>query len=263
MKESQAARQETATSGRNLAELKDAVAKAGFEGLDKKLDEHIRQGQKEFSLPLSYYVSENHKMDFNLAFARDDGGNYRLERYQAALIDTDAPNAVRKQVFNAGDGVDSRQAQNLLAGRAILQQGFDVASGSKSKWIQLDFNDQDALGNHKLKEFHKNYGFDLQKAVGELSLKESSSAAGQQVLLEALGRGERRQVTMIREGKDVKLFVEANPQFRTLNVYDETEKKISTAQAVSDPQKQPLKVTEQTPEVSEQNSRKNGKSIRA
>jgi len=263
IKQTRMARQEVVASGRNLAELKDSVTKVGFEGLDTKLEQHIRQGQKQFSIPLSYYVNEKQKMDFNLSFAKGADGNYRFEKYQASLIDSSSPNAAKQQVFNAADNVDSRQAQNLLAGRAIQQQSFDVSRGTTTKWIQLDFNDQDPSGNHKVKEFQKNYGFDLQKTLASLGLKESKSAPQQQQLIEALSRGERKQVTLIREGKEVKISIEANPQYKTLNVYDENEKKISLSQAMLGGKQQSLKATEQTAELSEQRSRRNGQSIRA
>ncbi|TKT86020.1 hypothetical protein [Dyadobacter frigoris] len=261
-RERQAAMQTTISSDRNLADLKEAVAKAGFEDVGSKLAQQIKQGQREFSLPLSYYISENQKMDINLSFAKDASGAYRFEKYQAALTDTNKPQESKKQTFSSEDQISASQAQNLLSGRAIKIETFDINQGSKSRWIQLDFNDQDPSGNHKLKEFHKDYGFDLQKAVSQLGVKESLTAKDQQTLLDALSRGEKPQVTIMREGKEVNLSIEANPQYKTLNVYDEHQKKISIAQALSGPEKAALKVTEQTQVVSEQQSKKNGQKVR-
>lgn len=134
LRKTQAVRPQTSASGRNLSSLKGALAKAGFEGLDSKLHRNIRRGQKEFSLPLSYYASENRNVDFKLSFARDANGNYRLENYQAALIDTNSPEASKNRFSLAG--WDRCQAVHLLAGRAIEIGSFDVSAGSKSKWIQ-------------------------------------------------------------------------------------------------------------------------------
>ena len=261
-REKQAARETAVSSDRNLNDLKDAVTKAGFEAVGSKLAAHIKQGQREFSLPLSYYISENQKMDINLSFAKDASGAYRFEKYQAALTDTNKPQESKKQVFSSEDQISASQAQNLLSGRAIKIETFDINAGSKSKWIQLDFNDQDPSGNHKLKEFHKDYGFDLQKSVSELGMKEGLTGKGQQSLLDALSRGEKLPVTIMREGKEVKLSIEANPQYKTLNVYDEHEKKISIAQALSGPEKQALKITEEANQISEQQSKRNGQKVR-
>jgi hypothetical protein len=261
-REKQAERQTTISSDRNLSDLKEAVTKAGFEVDGSKLALQIKQGQREFSLPLSYYISENQKMDINLSFAKDASGAYRFEKYQAALTDTNKPQASKKQIFSSDDQISASQAQNLLSGRAIKIETFDINAGSKSKWIQLDFNDQDASGNHKLKEFHKDYGFDLQKAVSQLGVKEGLTAKDQQTLLDALSLGEKPQVTIMREGKEVQLSIEANPQYKTLNVYDEHQKKISIAQALSGPEKPALKITEPAQVVSEQQYKENGKKIR-
>lgn len=261
-REKQVERQTTISSDRNLSDLKEAVTKAGFEDVGSKLSQQIKQGQREFSLPLSYYISENQKMDINLSFAKDASGVYKFEKYQAALTDISKPQEPKKQVFSSDDQISASQAQNLLSGRAIKIETFDINAGSKSKWIQLDFNDQDPSGNHKLKEFHKDYGFDLQKAISQLGVKESLTAKDQQVLLDALSRGEKPQVTIIRGGKEVQLSIEANPQYKTLNVYDEHEKKISISQALSSSEKQALKITEQTPVVIEQQSKRNGQKVR-
>jgi len=258
----QAARQTAVSSDRNLNDLKEAVTKAGFEAVGSKLEAHIKQGQREFSLPLSYYISENQKMDISLSFAKDASGAYRFEKYQAALTDTNKPQESKKQIFTSDDQISAPQAQNLLSGRAIKIETFDIHAGSKSKWIQLDFNDQDPSGNHKIKEFHKDYGFDPQKSVSQLGVKESLTVKDQQALLDALSRGEKPQVTIEREGKEVKISIEANPQYKTLNVYDEHEKKISIAQALAGPEKQALKVTEQATHVSELQSKRNGQKVR-
>ena len=261
-REKQAERQTMISSDRNLSDLKEAVAKAGFEDVSSKLAAHIKQGQREFSLPLSYYINENQKMDINLSFAKDTSGAYRFDKYQAAPTDTNKPQESKKQTFSSDDQISASQAQNLLSGRAIKIETFDINAGSKSKWIQLDFNDQDPSGNHKLKEFHKDYGFDLQKSVSQLGVKEGLTGKNQQSLLDALSRGEKPQVTIMREGKEVKLSIEANPQYKTLNVYDEHQKKISIAQALSCPEKPALKITEQTPVVIEQQSKRNGQKVR-
>ena len=53
-REKQAERQTMISSDRNLSDLKEAVAKAGFEAVGSKLAQQIKEGQREFSLPLSY-----------------------------------------------------------------------------------------------------------------------------------------------------------------------------------------------------------------
>ena len=55
-----------------------------------------------------------------------------------------------------------------------------------------------------------------------------------QNLLEALSRGEKQQVTIMRSDGSVNLFAEVNPQFKTVNVYDEHGKKLTISQALGE-----------------------------
>lgn len=96
----------------------------------------------------------------------------------------------------------------------------------------MDFNDKDPSGNHKLKEFHSAYGYDVKEALKQLPLKELTTAEGAEKLLNGLVNGHRQAVTLNKEGKEQKLFIEANPQFKSVNVYDENSKKISLAVAL-------------------------------
>ena len=38
--------------------------------------------------------------------------------------------------------------------------------------MQLDFNDRDAFGNYKIKEFHAGYGYDLKSILQQLPIQE-------------------------------------------------------------------------------------------
>lgn len=96
----------------------------------------------------------------------------------------------------------------------------------------MDFNDKDPSGNHKLKEFHSAYGYDVKEALKQLPLKELTTAEGTEKLLNALVNGHRQAVTLGKEGKEYKLFIEANPQFKSITIYDENLKKISIATAL-------------------------------
>ena len=52
--------------------------------------------------------------------------------------------------------------------------------------------------------------------------------------MEALSRGEKQPVTILRGDASVNLFVEANPQFKTVNVYDEHGKKLTISEALGE-----------------------------
>lgn len=215
---------------RNQQALENAVRKAGFGQIASKLGENLRQGQREFTVPVSCHINEKHRMDFELSFARDPGGRYRFEGYQAALHREGKPEESRRQAFrmDTGTGITSGEAYNLLSGRA-LQPESSLREGGQGKWLQLDFTDRDAVGNHRVKEFHPAYGYDLKHALEGLPLKENRSQEAAEKLAAALAGGNRQAVTVEKEGREQRYFIEANPQAKTVNIYDANMKKTSLA----------------------------------
>ena len=256
-----AEKQMAAKSDNNLKALRDAVIKAGFEKVVGKLSGQISKGLGEFTLPLSYYISKDQKMDFNLSLNKDPDGSYRFDQYKAALSKDGDPKQTKSQVFSVKDAISAVQAQNLLAGGAIQKKVLGMAAESVSKWIQLDFNDKDSAGNHKLKQFHKDYGFDLQKVVGQLNLKENKSPKDQKALLDILADGGRQAVTLLRGLKEEKFSIEANPQFKTLNIFDAHDKKISMAQAQGQPKKELSEPLKKQHGIKVGKSKKNGQAV--
>lgn len=247
----------------NLSELTGAIKKHGFEQVTDKLSQHISQGQKNFSIPLSHYVNENEKMNFTLSFSKQQDGSYRFDQYQASLQNAKNPNQIVSQVFSIDtkDAIRAEQAQNLLAGRAVMKESYDLSGAPKVKWVQLDFTDKDPAGNHKIKEFLHNYGFDLERATEKLFQKQNLSHENKQNLLAGLQRGERQPVSIMRGNQVLNLFIEANPQFKTVNIFDEHAKKISISEALGEkPLKEQIRALAPKQELS-QNSKKNGVKI--
>ena len=233
-KQEQVAKQAEQRTATNEQALKEAVVKAGFDNISSKLEQNIKQGQREFSIPVSYYVNEKEKLDINLFFARDNNGQYQFENYKAVLQSENKSQDSKEQrfAFEPDNIVTASQAYNLLAGRAIQKEYVSRENNIQTAWIQLDFNDKEPSGNHKLKEFHSAYGYDVKEALKQLPLKELTTAEGTEKLLNALVNGHRQAVTLDKEGKEYKLFIEANPKFKSINIYDENLKKISWAAAL-------------------------------
>ena len=248
----------------NLRELGDAMKKHGFEQATDQLSQHMSQGQKNFSIPLSHYINESEKINFNLSFSRQQDGSYRFDQYQASLHNAKDPKQAVSQIFktDAKDGIKAEQAENLLAGKAIMKEGFDLSGAPKPKWIQLDFNDKDPSGNHKVKEFLHSYGYNLDKAAEKLIQRQNLSVENKQNLLEGLRKGEKQPIIIKRGNVSVNLFIEANPQFKTLNIYDEQNKKVTMREALGEKTAKE-QITQLPPnlELSNQKRRKNGIAI--
>ena len=50
-------------------------------------------------------------------------------------------------------------------------------------------------------------------------------------LKDDLEQGQRASVTFVKDGKEQMYFIEANPQFKSVNIYDEHSRKITLATA--------------------------------
>ena len=104
-------------------------------------------------------------MHFDLAFSRHLDGSYRFDQYQATLQNAENPSQAVSHRFSTDskDSIRAEQAQNLLAGRAVINQSYNPSGGSRVKWVQLDFNGKDPAGNHIMKESLPGYGLILKK----------------------------------------------------------------------------------------------------
>ncbi|TDE18078.1 hypothetical protein [Dyadobacter psychrotolerans] len=253
--------QQTVKSNHNLTELKQALNVAGFGNVFPRLEKQLQNGHQQFKIPVSHYVSVNQKMDYNLSFSRDKQGQYRFENYQATLTKEGKPAETRSQVFSSHEAVNALQAKNLLEGRAIHKDNhFDLSGSQQPGWIKLDFNDKDPSGNHKLKEFNQGYGFDLEKVLKQLPIEKSDLENPQkQNLLLSLKDGNREQVLFNSQGRTYRISLEANPQFKTVDLFDENSKKVSLLQLTGPQKKEPE--IRQKPTIRIMHSRKNGVSI--
>lgn len=256
-------KQETKKATGNEQELKEVLLKSGFGNLSNKLGQYMKQGQPEFSIPVSYYQNEKERVDFNLSFVKDQNGKYQLESYKAHLRSDSKPEETRQQTFRMeqGSAFSANEAYNLLSGRAIQKEYTTIDEQRQNTWMQLDFNDKDAAGNFRMKELHAGYGYDLRQVLSQLPLKETSMDAKEK-LMNNLINGNRQQVTFIKEGKEQTFYIEANPQHKTVNIYDENTKKISMASALGNKTADAVQMVKKTNLHQEiGHARKNGLSV--
>ncbi len=247
-------RQDNRKAEQNSQSLHQQVQRAGFTNLAEKIDEQIKKGQQQFSLPVSYYINDKERLDHQLSFVKDQSGAYHFEGYKTNLYNESKPNEQRQQSFNTKDGyeINTTEAYNLLSGRAIERNGT---------WAQLDFNDKDRNGNFRIKEFHSSYGFDLEKILQQLPLKELLNQTEADKLDNALKNGNRLAVSFMKNGNEQRFYIEANPQFKSVNIYDEHSRKITLNTALGNKTFEAIKVTHKVNEQQENHAKKNGMKI--
>ncbi|MCF0049277.1 hypothetical protein LXM25_04355 [Dyadobacter sp. LJ53] len=70
------------------------------------------------------------------------------------------------------------------------------------------------------------YGFELEKVLSKLPIKELGNEQDKTRLIESLQKGNRQAVTFSENGTEQRRYIEANPQFKSVTVYDENAKRI-------------------------------------
>lgn len=247
-----AVRKDAKEEEKNNQSLHDKVQRIGFRDLSNQIDQQIKQGHEQFNIPVSYYINEKERLNHELSFVKDQSGQYQFEGYKTTLQNESKPEEERSQYFKVQgrNPIDATEVYNLLAGRAVQKE---------NSWIKLDFNDKDAKGNHRIKEFHSGYGYDLEKAVQQLSLKELSNKTETDKLKHDLKQGNRLPVTLIKNGNEHRFYIEANPQFKSINIYDEHSRKITIATALDNKTMETVKQIQKTNESKQENhSKRNG-----
>jgi len=205
---------------KNNRSLKVELKRAGFDDALYKAERYMRLGQTKFTVPVSYYLKENERIDHALQFKKDEQGYYQFDGFTTSLHDKSKSSESRQHYFSADEvsTFTAKQSYDLLSGRSVLTDGI---------WKQFDLSDIDADGNYRIKEFPENYGYDIEKALSQLPLKILDQLEFASVIM-SLKDGRREEAVLLKDGVEQKVFIEANPQYKSVNIYNEDLKKITS-----------------------------------
>ncbi|WP_163407164.1 hypothetical protein [Flavobacterium ajazii] len=203
---------------RNNQVLHDQLRQIGFQAAGSKVERLMKEGQDQFIVPISNYINKRERLDFELNFSKNERGQYQFEGYRATLKDELKPNESRQHYFKNDqvNNLNLDQTYNLLSGRVIQKE---------NGWVQFDLNDKDSNDCYRLKEFYSSYGYNIEKEIKNLPLRELRSIAETSKLVASLKQGCLQAVAVIKNGTEHKFYIEANPQFKSINIYDENFKK--------------------------------------
>lgn len=200
----------------NIQELQDRLKYSGFgETLNKELEKQIKAKKSDFELTMSKEIGDKN-LGYDLHFRRSDEGRYFYNGFDAKLSTPEGKE--QSQRFYQNQGISAKESLNLLEGRAVLKSMFNKEGERYNAWLQLDLGSKDEKGQHPVTQYHQNYGFKLEDAVKELPLKDLKSPDQLDLLLYSLKKGNRHEVEI--EGNDSKFQLEANPKYKTMNIYD-------------------------------------------
>jgi hypothetical protein len=205
----------------NFQYLKDNIKYMGFgENMTEALEANLKQGKPEFTLSNKTEVNKK-PFEVNLNFRKSDNSDmYFFNSYNASLQRTNGEKVDQTFYLTKGKGITAKEAYNMLEGRAVFKELSTKEGQTYKAWVQLDFDNKDKHNNHEVKQFHENYGYDLKTAASKFAISELADPEKEKALMQSLQKGNIQSVTIEKEGSVSKMFIEANPQFKTVTLYD-------------------------------------------
>lgn len=223
---------------KNFEYLRDQVKYTGFgEGLENDLKQKIEEGRPEFKLAYETKYG-NDTINATLNFSQSKQSDmYFFNSYQVSLQKENSPEAM-EQIFyiNKGNNITMKEAYNLMEGRSVNKDLTNKEGQVYNAWIQMDFKQSDDNGNFKLKHYHQNYGYDLESVLSKHPIKEMGNEEYKSNLMDSLKKGNLQSATFQNNGTEQKQYIEANPQFKTINIYDSSMQRLDSRQSKKEKQ---------------------------
>jgi len=227
----------------NLEYLKKTLEGLGFGSkLNEVLENAIRREMPSFSLgigslrkPLDATDLNTARTDhlaFTLNFNRSkDGDMYFLNNYDVTLKKIDIQIAVSQNFDLARDHrITAVQAHKLLSGLSLEKEVFlrnkeenqETAKQPEktNMWFKLNLDVTDAFGNHPLRTFRPEYGYDLAESISKYPIKGLEKPDKLQEAISTLKNGNYLHAEIFVGKKAVPVFIAANPQMKTIDIYD-------------------------------------------
>lgn len=211
-------------SNKNVSSLLSYLNDLGFGSspiFQQRIEEEISNQSINFHLYTEAFFDEYTKMEAKLYFFRTgQADQHLLERYQTSLLDLEDQRIRRSQTFYVEDGlgITFKEAFNLLQERSVYK---DVMSpeGNYKAWFRLDFREKDLHDNYMVRQYGLRYGYDLEKVLTAYPIRELGNEATRVGLYRSLETGNLQPVIFDKPTKSEKMFIEANPMFKTINIY--------------------------------------------
>ena len=114
-----------------------------------------------------------------------------------------------------------------MDGRSVHKDLVTKEGQPYKAWMQLDFENKGKNNNFEVKQFHEKYGFDLKAAVEKFHITDLKEPDKEKALMQSLQKGNVQSVTIEKDGSSHKMFIEADPQFKKVNLYDSNMKLVA------------------------------------
>ncbi|MBE7170400.1 MAG: hypothetical protein INR73_07415 [Williamsia sp.] len=217
----------------NFNFLADNIKYAGFgEDLKSALEKAMYEGKPEFQLRFSTEFNQK-PFEAILNFRKSETSDmYFFNNYRASMERNDGTKPEQTFYLNKGKGITAKEAFNLLDGRAVHKDLVTKEGQPYKAWLQLNPEEKEKNGNMKVEQIHEKYGYDLKQAVAKFPVAELKDTEKADKLMASLQKGNVQSVTLEKDGASHKMFMEADPRYKTVKLYDE-HMKLITKEALS------------------------------
>lgn len=218
---------------KNFEYLRDQVKYSGFgDALESQLRENIKKQPAEFALQHQATFGKD-EVSSELHFKRSATTDmYFFNSYDASLKRDQQAEKMNQSFYVGKDNnITLKEGYNLMSGRAVNKDLTNKEGKIYNAWLQMDFKQTDNAGNFKLKQFHSNYGFDLEKELAKHPIKELQNSQDRSRMIDSLQKGNRQAVTFVENGNEQRRYIEANPQFKSVTIYDANMHKVQNRQS--------------------------------
>ncbi len=200
----------------NLNYLQKQLLNLGFgETMNGELEKQVKSKNTEFTLNTTQEYNKQ-AVNYTLHYkAGESNEMYFFNKYDASLKDKEM-----QQTFylNKGSGITAKEAYNLMEGRAVHKQLENLEGEKYNAWIVIDKENKTDNGNYKLRPFTDGWNYKPERAIDKMDIVGISEPGAREKLIKSLEKGNRHQVTAIKDGKEVKLYMEANPAEHRVNL---------------------------------------------
>lgn len=245
---------------KNYEYLTDQLKRAGFgDTLNNDLRKSIEKQNAEFTLNMQQGYGTD-KVSAILHFKKSaESDMFFFNKYDLELKKENDDNKL-KQTFYPDKNITLKEGYNLLDGRAVHKTLTTKEDEKFKAWLQLDFTKNTQSGNYQFKQYHQNWGFDLNKTLEKYPIKELKNEQYKANLIRSLERGNLQSATFELNGKEQKIYLTPNPNFKSLNAFDENKKSIKLSELMQNSKQEQLNKQDNKQIVSEkQSSTKEGK----
>lgn len=226
---------------KNLEFLKDQFKYTGFgETFDQDLKEKMLKGEIEFKI-IKEGVYGKDAMTSELNFKKSDQSDlYFFNSYHLNLKKEESKEVLEQTFYvnSNSSNITLKEAYNLMEGRSVNKDLKTKEGELYNSWLKIDFKESESNGNFKINHYHQNYGYDLEASLAKHSIKELETPKYKEDLLNSLKKGNLQSVTFVVSGVESKQYIEANPQFKTVNVYDDNLQRINHRESKDEKQKE-------------------------